>query len=57
MREVEYTGQFKRDLKKAKKRGKDMDKIKKLLQDLIEESPLSAKYLDHSLTGGLDRMS
>ena len=51
MRQVEYTGQFKRDLKKAKKRGKNMEKIKEPLRLLIEEESLPPVYRDHSLTG------
>ncbi|MBL7000758.1 MAG: type II toxin-antitoxin system YafQ family toxin [Gammaproteobacteria bacterium] len=51
MRQIEYTGQFKRDLKKAKKRGKDMQKIKEPLRLLIEEEPLPPVYRDHPLTG------
>ncbi|MBE9565087.1 MAG: type II toxin-antitoxin system YafQ family toxin [Proteobacteria bacterium] len=51
MRKVEYTSQFKRDLKKAQKRGKNMEKIKEPLRLLIEEEPLPPVYGDHSLTG------
>lgn len=51
MLKIEYTGQFKRDLKKAKKRGKNMEKIKMPLQLLIEEEPLPLVYRDHPLTG------
>ncbi len=51
MRQIEYTGQFKRDLKKAKKRGKDMQKIKEPLRLLIEEELLPPVYRDHPLTG------
>ncbi len=51
MREIEYSGQFKRDLKKVKKRGKNMEKIKEPLQLLIEEEPIPGVYLDHPLTG------
>ena len=51
MREIEYSGQFKRDLKKVKKRGKNMEKIKEPLQLLIEEKSIPGVYLDHSLSG------
>jgi mRNA interferase YafQ len=51
MRTPEYSGQFKRDVKLAKKRGKDMEKFKKLLALLIEGVPLPATYLDHPLKG------
>ncbi len=50
MRRPEYSGQFKRDLKRAKKRGQDMAKIKTPIQLLIEEKPLPVAYRDHALT-------
>ena len=49
MRTPSYSGQFRRDMKQAQKRGKDMEKLKKLLTLLIEEKPLPAAYLDHPL--------
>lgn len=49
MRQPDYSGQFKRDVKQAQKRGKDMDKLKRLLSLLIEGAPLPAIYLDHPL--------
>lgn len=52
MRKPVYSGQFKRDVKQAQRRGKDMDKLKTLLGLLIEAAPLPAPYLDHPLKGG-----
>lgn len=52
MRQPDYSGQFKRDVKQSQKRGKDMDKLKTLLCLLIEGKPLPATYLDHPLKGG-----
>ncbi len=52
MRQPAYSGQFKRDVKQAQKRGKDMDKLKTLLGLLIAGEPLPASYLDHPLKGG-----
>jgi mRNA interferase YafQ len=51
MRQPDYSGQFKRDVKQAQKRGKDMDKLKALLVLLIEGEPLPASYLAHPLKG------
>ncbi len=51
MRQPDYSGQFKRDVKLAQKRNKDMDKLKTLLGLLINGNPLPAAYLDHSLKG------
>lgn len=51
MRRPCYSGQFKRDVKAAQKRGKDMDKLKVLMTLLLEGGPLPAGYVDHPLKG------
>ena len=51
MRKPAYSGQFKRDLKSAQKRGKDMEKIKTLMRLLIDEKPLPPQCRDHPLKG------
>ena len=51
MRTPVYSGQFKRDLNLARKRGKDLEKIKELMRLLIDEKPLSPRYRDHPLRG------
>ncbi|GAA5111836.1 type II toxin-antitoxin system YafQ family toxin [Bartonella jaculi] len=43
--------QFKRDVRKAEKRGKNMNKLRTLLSLLIEEKPLPKYYCDHPLKG------
>ena len=53
MRQPDYSGQFKRDVKQAQKRGKDMSKLKMLLVLLIDGKPLPAAYLDHPLKDNL----
>lgn len=45
------TKQFKKDVKTQKKRGKDLDKLIKVVELLIEAPDLPAKYRDHILTG------
>ena len=45
------SGAFKRDVKRAEKRGKDMAKLRALLTLLIEQIPLPASYKDHPLKG------
>lgn len=45
------SGQFKRDVRKAEKRGKDMGKLRALVLLLIEEKPLPERYRDHPLKG------
>ncbi len=51
MRRVEYSGQFKRDLKRLKKRAKDMHKIRRAMELLIEGDDLPEILLDHPLKG------
>jgi len=51
MLNIEYSGQFRRDFKRLKKRSKDMEKIKIPMNLLIQENPLPKVYLDHPLTG------
>ena len=46
-----WSGQFKRDVKRANKRGKDMTKLKAVLSLLIDEQPLAATYNEHALKG------
>ena len=43
--------QFKRDVRRAGKRGKDLAKLRGLLGSLIRQEPLSDHYLDHPLRG------
>lgn len=51
MRQPDYSGQFKRDVRQSKKRRKDMSKLKTLLGLLIAGDPLPTIYLDHPLKG------
>ncbi|WP_297920501.1 type II toxin-antitoxin system YafQ family toxin [uncultured Agitococcus sp.] len=51
MRQPSYSGQFKRDVKMQQKRGKDMEKLKILLNLLIEGQVLPSHYGDHPLRG------
>ena len=45
------SSQFKRDVKRVQKRGKDMAKLRTLLSLLIEQTPLPDAYQDHLLRG------
>ena len=51
MRNPIRASQFKRDVKAAEKRGKDMRKLRALLLLLIDAMPLPPVYLDHPLQG------
>ncbi|HEY6433131.1 MAG TPA: type II toxin-antitoxin system YafQ family toxin [Acetobacteraceae bacterium] len=46
-----WSGRFKRDVKRAERRGKDIDKLKVVLTLLLEEKPLPPRYNDHPLKG------
>lgn len=48
---VKLTGQFKRDVKLAKKQGKDTDKLFNVISTIAEGKKLDAKYRDHGLSG------
>ncbi len=46
-------GRFRRDVKRLKKRGKDMAKLKAVIDVLVARQPLAASYGDHALVGNL----
>ena len=50
----EYSTQFRRDVKRAEKRGKNIGKLKELLALLISGDPLPANYKDHPLKQNWD---
>ncbi len=43
--------QFRRDVKLAEKRGKDVAKLREVIRLLAEGGPLPSRYRDHSLGG------
>jgi mRNA interferase YafQ len=45
------TSQFKKDIKRLQKRGKDLAKIKAVINLLLAEAPLPPKNRDHQLGG------
>jgi mRNA interferase YafQ len=45
------TNQFEKDIKLAKKRGKDLRKIFKIMRLLLNKEKPPIKYRDHTLTG------
>lgn len=49
--EVKFTNQFRRDLKLAKKQGKDIDKLFDVISTIAEGRKLAEKYRDHGLSG------
>ena len=53
MRTFSRTSQFKKDVKRAEKRGKNLAKLRLLLEKLIDGSPLPAELKDHPLRGSI----
>ena len=49
--EIRFTTQFKKDLKLAKKQGKDTEKLFDVIERLANGDVLDEKYRDHDLTG------
>ena len=49
--EVRFTNQFKKDIKLAKKQGKDIDKLFSVIGTLANGEALDMKFRDHDLTG------
>ncbi|MBN2479838.1 MAG: type II toxin-antitoxin system YafQ family toxin [Parachlamydiales bacterium] len=46
-----YQNQFKKDLKLAIKRGKDIIRLKMIITKIVNEEPLLPKNKEHKLTG------
>ena len=51
MRSISRTSQFKKDVKKAEKRGKDLKKLRIVLDLLIDGKLLPDSLRDHALQG------
>lgn len=51
MLELVTTGQFRKDYKRMKKRGCDMELLEKIIDILMAEQPLPERCRDHGLTG------
>lgn len=51
MRTASYTGQFRRDVKRMQKRGKDMDRLRHIVSLLLAGHPLPRVLGDHPLKG------
>lgn len=53
MYKISYTNRMKKDVKRAKKRGKDISKLVDVLSLLQTGEPLPENFNDHQLTGDL----
>ena len=49
--DIEFTGSFKKDIKRAKKQNKDLDKLFKVIENIANGEKLDEKYRDHALKG------
>jgi mRNA interferase YafQ len=48
---IRPTSQFRKDLRKAAKQGRDLELLRKVLEKLAVPEPLPAQYKDHKLKG------
>ena len=53
--DIQFTNQFKKDLKLAKKQNKNLDKLFEVIDILANGGTLDAKYRDHDLTGNYNQ--
>lgn len=51
MLRLEFANQFHKDLARMQKRGKDTNKVKAIIEKLLAQEPLPARYKDHKLHG------
>ncbi|MDZ7361424.1 MAG: type II toxin-antitoxin system YafQ family toxin [candidate division KSB1 bacterium] len=51
MKTSRQTSQFKKDVKRMQKRGKDFGEFKEVIEKLANEQKLAPKYRDHLLVG------
>ena len=51
MKKVAQTAQFARDVKRMRKRGKDLKKLREVVRLLAKDLPLPEKFQDHPLIG------
>lgn len=48
---IKFTSRFKKDLKQAKKQGKDIEELFDVIEKIAKDETLDEKYRDHSLIG------
>jgi mRNA interferase YafQ len=51
MRAPSYSGRFRRDVRLAQKRGKNLAKLRRVMELLIDNAPLEPALRDHALQG------
>ncbi len=53
MKAIYETSQFRKDFKKAKKKGKQIEKFKEIVRCIAEGKPPDPRHRDHALIGPL----
>ena len=48
---IKFTSRVKKDLKQAKKQGKDIEKLFDIIERIAKDETLDERYRDHSLAG------
>ena len=51
MKAIRRTSQFTRDVKRMQRQGREVEKLKRVLEALVKGEPLAAKHRDHVLVG------
>jgi len=51
MKTVRRTSRFKRDVKRMQRQGRELEKLKRVLETLVKGEPLAERYRDHVLVG------
>lgn len=51
MLSISYTNQFKKDFKKVQKRGFNIAELETLVELIVNEQPIPARYKNHKLIG------
>jgi mRNA interferase YafQ len=51
MKRIQRTSQFRRDVKRLEKRGKEFSKLREVLQSLVSGEELAVQFRDHALVG------
>jgi len=51
MKQLSQTTQFAKDIKRMRKRGEELEKLKAVVATLVRDEPLDAKHRDHPLIG------
>ena len=50
-REIHLSSQFKKDVRRARKQGKDLQLLNTIVTMLANDEPLDSKFRDHALSG------